>query len=163
MRSPNTLHASRCKLLHTFQRLPQTSAAYMRVRAALLHARAGRTAAGKRRVQPAACMHKLRNLARNPVTLPGTLCRARKTALQGLGKAEPHRRSAPGGRTSVTGGSYAGGGVRAGLGLGGAGAGEVLPTRGSSPALTHGLLRNTFEANGSSTPGALCLCQRWQT
>lgn len=96
------------------------------------------------------------------MTWPGTLCRARKTALQGMGKAEPHRRSAPGGRASGAGGSYAGGGVRAGLGLGGAGAGEALPTRGSSPALTHGLLRNTFEADGSSTPGALYLYQRNQ-
>ena len=84
------------------------------------------------------------------------LCRARKTALQGTGKPEAHRRSHPGGRASGNGGSHAGGGVRPGLGLGGAVAGEALPARGTSPALTHGLLRNTYDANGSSSPGASC-------
>ena len=150
------LNASRCKLLHACQRSRLTRAGHMPVRAAPLHALADRNAAGS-----SGCSQLL--ACTSPaLTLLGTLCRARKTALQGLRKAEPHRRSAPGGRASGTGGSYAGGGVRAGLGLGSAGAGETLPTRGSSPALTHGLLRNTFEANGSSTPGMLCLCQRWQ-
>ncbi|KAK9843415.1 hypothetical protein WJX81_001086 [Elliptochloris bilobata] len=81
--------------------------------------------------------------------------RGRKAVLQGASKPEAHRRSNPGGRASGTGGGYAGGGVRSGSGSGNVSGGEALPTRGSSPALTHGLLRNTFEANGSSSPGSL--------